>query len=146
MRFQHRDGGRFGAISLPTGSLYEDAPIDDDGYFDVPPSATDDELATVARAGHTPVDEDGEPLPPGKLPDAVVDALDEAEAEAEVEERQREVERAAEEGDEDEPDDDLDDMTREELYELYKDAGGPESWNDVDSDDMREYLRTEGGY
>lgn len=145
MRFEHRDGGKFGAISLPT-SLYDEAPIDGDGYF-VVPDTDEDACAAIARAGHTPVGEDGDALPDEQLPAPVAEALAEADARFEAEAEQREAEQAVEEEDAgDEPDDELDDMERDELYSLYKDEGGPDSWNDVGADDMRQWLRENGDY
>lgn len=123
MKFRARELAQTSGIDEVATGLRTSYAVDDDGCFEIP----DDELDAgtkrrLEEAGHSPVAEGGPS-----------DAEAGGSTDEDVEQAVEEAEAAGASGE-------YADMDREELYELYKDKGGPESWNDTDTDFLRRSL------
>lgn len=133
MKYRHDETPGSSSPGEITTGLYERYEIDDDGVFEIP----DDDLDAAMRrrleeAGHEPVD--AEPVVQGTEDDEA-----DSDGAAASDEEGDDTDETELEGDD--PDDEYSDMDRSELYEVYKDRGGPKSWNDTDVDGLRHDLR-----
>lgn len=123
-RWQVADSPGSSGVDRVSVDLREAYAVDEDGTFETPDDLDGAKRRRLEEAGHEILEEET-----GELDDAekTPEPVDEAEADGD-------------DGDE-QIDDEYAELDRSELYELYKDRGGPKGWNDVDAEELRYDLR-----
>lgn len=127
MKWQARElasGNYPDVVALGLRARYD---VADDGTFETPDDLDAGAIRRLEEADHVPADDvDDEADAQGATDEDVADAVEEADDTGS---------EPAADGDE------YDGMDRGDLYDEYKDRGGPKSWNGVSADELRHDLR-----